>query len=58
MHVLAEGFDWLVHSTKQAPVGSSVSLNVIPFNIQVMRKSPYSDLSFRRNEEDDDNEEN
>lgn len=58
MHVLAEGFDWLVHSTVQAPVGSSVSLNVIPFNIQVMRKSPYSDLSFRRNEEDDENEEN
>ena len=57
MHVLADGFDWLVHSTIQNPVGSRVSLNVIPFNIQVMHKSPYSDLSFRHPEEAEDEEE-
>ena len=57
MHVLSEGFDWLVHSTIMSPVGSKVSLNVIPFNIQVMRKSPYSDLSFRYDDEEEEDEE-
>ena len=31
---------WKVHSTQMRPVGSEVGLNVVPFNIHVMHKTP------------------
>jgi spermidine/putrescine transport system ATP-binding protein len=43
MEVLANGFEWLVHSTKMVPVGTRVGLNVIPFNIQIMNKPESED---------------
>ena len=42
MEVTAHGFEWLVHSTTCFPVGTEVSLNVEPANIQIMHK-PASD---------------
>ena len=38
MEVEANGYEWLVHSTNCHPVGSIVSISVIPFNIQIMHK--------------------
>jgi len=38
MEVMANGFEWLVQSTKMFPVGKSVGLWVDPFNIQIMNK--------------------
>lgn len=43
MDVLANGFEWLVHSTKMVPVGTRVGLRVIPFNIQIMNKPESED---------------
>lgn len=42
MDVQAGGYEWLVHSTVCHPVGTKVSVSVIPFNIQIMNK-PESD---------------
>ena len=42
MEVMAGGFEWLVHSTFCHPVGTRVSISVIPFNIQIMN-NPESD---------------
>ena len=42
MDVMAGGYEWLVHSTFCYPVGTKVSISVIPFNIQIMNK-PESD---------------
>ena len=42
MDVMAGGYEWLVHSTVCYPVGTKVSVSVIPFNIQIMNK-PESD---------------
>ena len=42
MDVQAGGYEWLVHSTVCHPVGTKVSISVIPFNIQIMNK-PESD---------------
>lgn len=42
MDVMAGGYEWLVHSTVCHPVGTKVSISVIPFNIQIMNK-PESD---------------
>ena len=39
---MAGGYEWLVHSTVCHPVGTKVSVSVIPFNIQIMNK-PESD---------------
>jgi spermidine/putrescine transport system ATP-binding protein len=36
MIIQAGGFDWKVHSTTMAPVGSRAGLSVVPFNIHVM----------------------
>ncbi|SFB66524.1 ABC transporter ATP-binding protein [Butyrivibrio sp. YAB3001] len=36
MDVQANGYEWLVHSTKLSPVGSKVGIKVDPFNIQIM----------------------
>ena len=38
MEVLAGGFEWLVQNTTSYPVGTKVSLDVIPDNIQIMHK--------------------
>lgn len=43
MEVLAEGFEWLVQSTKCWPVGTKVSLAVDPFDIQIMHKPESED---------------
>ena len=36
--IMANGYEWLVHTTKMYPVGTHVGINVIPFNIQIMNK--------------------
>ena len=38
MDVMANGFEWLVHSTKMYPVGTKVGIKVEPDNIQIMHK--------------------
>ena len=38
MEIMANGFEWLVHSTGMFPVGTEVSIDVDPFNIQIMNK--------------------
>ncbi len=43
IEVLANGFEWLVHTTRFFPVGAHVGLQVIPFNIQIMHKPESSD---------------
>lgn len=43
MEVMANGFEWLVHSTKMFPVGTKVGINVDPFNIQIMNKPASED---------------
>ena len=42
MTVMANGFEWLVHSTDMYPVTREVGIFVKPFNIQIMHK-PESD---------------
>ena len=36
MDVEANGYEWLVHSTKLSEVGSKVGIKIDPFNIQIM----------------------
>ena len=43
IEVLANGYDWLVHTTKMFPAGTHVGISVIPFNIQIMNKPESSD---------------
>ena len=43
MEVMANGFEWLVHSTSMFPVGTEVGLWVDPFNIQIMNKPESKD---------------
>ena len=43
IEVKANGFEWLVHTTKLHEVGSQVGIQVIPFNIQIMHKPESSD---------------
>ncbi len=43
MEVLANGFEWLVHSTKMYPVGTKVGIFVDPFTIQIMNKPESED---------------
>ena len=38
MEVTANGYEWLVHSTKMIEVGTAVGINVDPYNIQIMNK--------------------
>ncbi len=38
MEVMANGFAWLVHSTRMCPAGAKVGLTVDPYNIQIMNK--------------------
>ncbi len=41
--VMANGYEWLVHTTKYVEIGTHVGINVIPFNIQIMHKPESSD---------------
>lgn len=43
MEVMANGFEWLVHSTTLFPVGKEVGIKVDPFNIQIMNKPESED---------------
>ena len=43
MEVMANGFEWLVHSTSLTPVGKEVGIRVDPFNIQIMNKPESED---------------
>lgn len=43
MEVMANGFEWLVHSTELFPVGTKVGIRVNPFNIQIMNKPESED---------------
>ena len=43
MEVMANGFEWLVHSTGMFPVGTKVGIHVDPFNIQIMNKPESED---------------
>ncbi len=43
MEVMANGFEWLVHSTQMFPVGTNVGIRVNPFNIQIMNKPESED---------------
>ncbi len=43
MDVMANGHEWLVHSTDMFPVGSKVGIHVDPFDIQIMHKPESSD---------------
>ena len=41
--IMANGYEWLVHTTKMYPVGTHVGINVIPFNIQIMNQPESED---------------
>ena len=43
MNVMANGFEWLVHSTDLSPVGAEVGIKVDPFDIQIMNKPESED---------------
>ncbi len=43
IEVHANGYDWLVHTTKMFPIGTHVGIRVIPFNIQIMNKPESND---------------
>jgi spermidine/putrescine transport system ATP-binding protein len=43
LDVMANGYEWLVHTTKFVPEGTKVGIKVIPFNIQIMHKPESSD---------------
>lgn len=43
MEVLANNFEWLVHSTDLVEVGTEVGIQVDPFNIQIMKKPESED---------------
>ncbi len=43
MEVMANGYEWLVHSTTLSPVGKEVGIRVDPFNIQIMNKPESED---------------
>ncbi|MDD3218382.1 MAG: ABC transporter ATP-binding protein [Lachnospiraceae bacterium] len=43
MEVMANGFEWLVHSTDMVAVGERVGIHVDPFDIQIMNKPESED---------------
>ena len=43
MEVMANNYEWLVHSTDMFPVGTEVRLRVDPFDIQIMKKPESED---------------
>lgn len=51
MEVIANGFEWLVHSTDMFPVGTKVGIKVDPFDIQIMNKPESEDEEAAKIEE-------
>ncbi|HOA33045.1 MAG: ABC transporter ATP-binding protein [Clostridiales bacterium] len=51
MDVLANGYEWLVHSTDMVPVGREVGIFVDPYNIQIMHKPISEDEEASSDEE-------
>jgi len=49
--VMCGDYEWLVHTTEYFPVGKKVSLNVIPFNIQIMNKPESEDEEAMKEDE-------
>ena len=43
LDVMANGYEWLVHTTKLVPVGTHVGIKVDPYNIQIMNKPASED---------------
>ena len=43
LDVMANGYEWLGHTTKHVPLGSKVGIKVDPFNIQIMHKPESED---------------
>lgn len=43
MEVLANNYEWLVHSTDMFPMGTEVGIKVDPFDIQIMKKPESED---------------
>lgn len=43
MEVLANNYEWLVHSTDMFPIGTEVGIKVDPFDIQIMKKPESED---------------
>ena len=43
IEVVANGYEWLIHTTEYHEPGKRVGLRVIPFNIQIMNKPESSD---------------
>ncbi len=43
IEVVADGYEWLIHTTEYHEPGKHVGLRVIPFNIQIMNKPESSD---------------
>lgn len=43
MDVMANGHEWLVHSTDMVAVGTEVGISVVPFDIQIMNKPESED---------------
>ena len=43
MEVMANNYEWLVHSTDMFPVGTEVGIKVDPFDIQIMKKPESED---------------
>ena len=43
MAVEANGFEWIVHSTREWPEGSEVGIKIDPFNIQIMNRPESED---------------
>ncbi|MBR1757976.1 MAG: ABC transporter ATP-binding protein [Lachnospiraceae bacterium] len=52
MDVMANGYEWLVHSTRMFPVGEEVGINVDPFNIQIMNKPESEDEEAQSTDEE------
>lgn len=51
MDVMANGFEWLVHSTDMQPVGAEVGISVDPFDIQIMHKPASEDEEAVKSDE-------
>ena len=51
MEVLANNYEWLVHSTDMFPIGTEVGIKVDPFDIQIMKKPETEDAEADTNEE-------
>jgi len=43
LDVMANGYEWLVHTTRMVPVGTKVGIHIKPFDIQIMNKPQFSD---------------